>query len=162
MTVPDCVYCHQLSNLADLARADLVGQLPQSIVLLGPWQFYYGYCIVVCRHHATELSRLEVADRHAYFEEMCLVARAIEEVCRPHKLNYELLGNQVPHLHWHLFPRYESDTEALHPVWLAVARAERDPAERLRLRTGPTERETTSALLRDRLSTLAPARFQPP
>jgi diadenosine tetraphosphate (Ap4A) HIT family hydrolase len=58
-------------------------------------------------------------------------------------LNYELLGNQVPHLHWHLFPRYRDDPEALKPVWLALDRAERDPAERRRLETGPVERQET-------------------
>ena len=36
---------------------------------------------------------------------------------RPRKLNYELLGNSVPHLHWHLIPRYSDDPMRTVPVW---------------------------------------------
>ncbi len=86
---------------------------------------------------------------------MCLLARAIEDCFRPHKLNYELLGNQVPHLHWHLFPRYSHDPEALKPVWLALDRADRDEAERRRLQAGPQDRPATAARLRRRLQELA-------
>jgi diadenosine tetraphosphate (Ap4A) HIT family hydrolase len=32
-------------------------------------------------------------------------------------LNYELLGNGAPHLHWHLFPRYDTDPSPGWPVW---------------------------------------------
>jgi diadenosine tetraphosphate (Ap4A) HIT family hydrolase len=162
MTGPDCPFCEQVKDPALVPRGEFIGRLPESIVLLGPWQFYHGYCLVVSRQHATELSQLEPARRQAYLEEMSLVARAIEEVHRPHKLNYELLGNQVPHLHWHLFPRYPTDPGALHPVWLALARAEHDPAERRRLQTGPADRESTAARLRDRLTALAGDSFQPP
>ena len=72
-------------------------------------------------------------------------------VFRPHKLNYELLGNQVPHLHWHLFPRHVGDADLLSPVWGALARAERDRAELHRLQTGPISREHTTDMLRRRL-----------
>jgi diadenosine tetraphosphate (Ap4A) HIT family hydrolase len=162
MTAPACPFCEQVKDLARLPRGDLIGQLPHSVVLLGTWQFYHGYCLVVSRRHATELSQLEPATCRAYLEEMCLVAKAIEEVSRPYKLNYELLGNQVPHLHWHLFPRYQTDPAARHPVWLALARAEDDPAERRRLQAGPADRESTAARLRDRLTVLAGDSFQPP
>ena len=58
---------------ASLARA--LG--PHSVVLLGPWQYYLGYCLVVARRHATELSQLSPEERHGYFEEMCRAARAV-------------------------------------------------------------------------------------
>jgi diadenosine tetraphosphate (Ap4A) HIT family hydrolase len=136
----------------------VVWQFPHSVALLGPWQFYHGYCVLVARSHATELSRLPAAERRAYLDEMCLLARAIEDAFRPHKLNYELLGNQVPHLHWHLFPRAAADPEALKPVWLALERAERDEAERRRLAAGPSDRAATAATLRQTLTALGAAR----
>src|ERR687888_2776763 len=134
MTSP-CPFCAKLARLADLPADELVWQFPHSVVLLGPWQFYHGYCILVARTHATELTNLPDAERHAYFDELCHLARAVETAFRPRKLNYELLGNQVPHLHWHLFPRYMDDPDALQPVWIALNRAETDPAERQRLQT---------------------------
>ena len=85
---------------------------------------------------------------------MCLLARAIEEAFRPRKMNYELLGNQVPHLHWHLFPRYGHDADALKPVWLALDRAERDASEP-RLETGPRDRAATADEIRRRLQLLS-------
>jgi diadenosine tetraphosphate (Ap4A) HIT family hydrolase len=45
------------------------------------------------------------------------VARAVARAFAPRKLNYELLGNTVPHLHWHVLPRYADDPNPLRPVW---------------------------------------------
>jgi diadenosine tetraphosphate (Ap4A) HIT family hydrolase len=145
-----------LTALGELPDEEVVWQFAHSVALLGPWQFYHGYCILVARCHATELSQLGDDTRRAYLDEMCGLARAIEAGFRPHKLNYELLGNQVPHLHWHLFPRSQSDPDSLRPVWLALDRAEQDPAERRRLQTGPVPRAETAAILRRQLQELFP------
>jgi diadenosine tetraphosphate (Ap4A) HIT family hydrolase len=88
----------------------------------------------------------------AYFQEMVLLATAIERAFQPRKLNYELLGNQVPHLHWHLFPRSETDPDRLKPVWLAIDRAERDAELRSHLAVGPSRRAETIERLRAELS----------
>jgi diadenosine tetraphosphate (Ap4A) HIT family hydrolase len=144
----DCPFCQKLGRLHELPEDEVVARLPHSVVFLGSWQYYHGYCLVVSRRHARELSGLPDEARRGYLDEMCLVARAVEQCFRPDKLNYELLGNQVPHLHWHLFPRSQTDPDALRPVWLALDRAERDPAERRRLQTGPLGRAETAGLLR--------------
>ncbi len=77
---------------------------PHSVAFVGPWQFYTGYCLLASREHASELNQLG-ANRAAFLNEMAILAEAIEACFQPHKLNYELLGNVVPHLHWHIFPR---------------------------------------------------------
>src|SRR5581483_7820806 len=118
MSTSDCLFCRKLGALASLPPEEVVWQFPHAVVLLGAWQYYTGYCVVVARRHASELSQLGDDERRAYLDEMCLVARAIEQTFRPLKMNYELLGNQVPHLHWHLFPRRADDPETLKPVWL--------------------------------------------
>jgi diadenosine tetraphosphate (Ap4A) HIT family hydrolase len=44
-------------------------------------------------------------------------------------MNYELLGNQVPHIHWHLVPRLSTDPELHAPIWrIAHEPAPLDPA----------------------------------
>ena len=151
----NCPFCRKLNALAELPDDELVWQFPHSVALLGPWQFYQGYCILVSERHATELNRLADAERHHYFDEMCLLARAIEECFQPHKLNYELLGNQVPHLHWHLFPRYLTDANRLEPVWLALDRAEHAAAEKQRLQTGLQPRGALRAALQKKLRELS-------
>jgi diadenosine tetraphosphate (Ap4A) HIT family hydrolase len=45
------------------------------------------------------------------------VGKTLERVVKPLKLNYECLGNQEPHVHWHVFPRYAEDPLRLAPVW---------------------------------------------
>ena len=154
MTADDCPFCRKLADLEALPAGELVYPFARSVALLGPWQYYHGYCLLVARSHATELHQLGPAQRRDYLEEMCTLARAIGECFRPDKLNYELLGNQVPHLHWHVFPRYRQDAERLQPVWLAIDRAGRDEHERQRLQTGPLARLATAELLRGKLKEL--------
>jgi diadenosine tetraphosphate (Ap4A) HIT family hydrolase len=146
-----CYFCQRLAALKTLPLGEIVWQFPQSVAFLGTWQYYHGYCTLVARTHATELNRLADAERRAYLDEMCWLARAVEEYARPHKLNYEMLGNQVPHLHWHIFPRSKQDPDALKPVWLALDQAERDPELRRRYETGPRPREAIAADLRQHL-----------
>ncbi len=153
MTHQDCVFCRRLASLAEPSAEEVVWQFPRSVALLGPWQYYQGYCILISRTHATELFQLAADERRAFLDEMCHLAEAIASCFRPHKLNYELLGNQVPHLHWHLFPRAQSDADAQQPVWLALHRAEHDAAERQRLQQGLLDRATTVQLLRNQLQT---------
>ncbi|HMF14004.1 MAG TPA: HIT family protein [Gemmataceae bacterium] len=154
MAEAECPFCAKLARLETLPAGEVVWQFPQSVALLGTWQFYHGYCVLVSRRHATELNQLPAIDRRAFLDEMCLLAAAIESCFQPDKLNYELLGNQVPHLHWHLFPRSRRDPDALRPVWLALDRAERDDAERLRFQTGPLDRAATAAILRKKIADL--------
>src|SRR5436305_11841652 len=154
MSSSPCPFCAKLADLASLPPDEVVWRFPHSVALLGSWQFYQGYCVLVAARHATELSSLDALERRAYLDEMCLLAQGIESAYRPLKLNYELLGNQVPHLHWHLFPRYADDPERLRPVWLALDRAERDPEVRRRLETGPRDRAATARDLRQTLTRL--------
>ena len=146
-----CMFCRKLQTLHEVPTEEIVWEFPHSVALLGTWQFFHGYCVLVSRRHATELSQLSAEERHGYLDEMCRLAAAIEKAFRPHKLNYELLGNQVPHLHWHVFPRSAADPQRLHPVWLALERAERDAAAKVRLQTGPLDRRATTSALREAL-----------
>jgi diadenosine tetraphosphate (Ap4A) HIT family hydrolase len=148
---PNCPMCKTVADLAARGGAEVVWPFPHSVAVLGPWQFYTSYCVLMSREHATELSQLGPT-RAAFLDEMCLLARAVEECFRPHKLNYELLGNLVPHLHWHVFPRSADDSERLQPVWIALERAKTDAAEKTRLETGAVPPAEVVTRLRDWLS----------
>jgi diadenosine tetraphosphate (Ap4A) HIT family hydrolase len=135
MSESGCVFCALLAALgdADTWRNPASGQvtrkirdLPASVVILGQDQFYRGYAVVIARTHATELYELPKPEATQYFHDLLQVARAIATAFKPRKLNYELLGNTVAHLHWHVFPRYEGDPSPLRPVW-EHAHAERVP-----------------------------------
>jgi diadenosine tetraphosphate (Ap4A) HIT family hydrolase len=147
-----CSFCQTVEQSHALASDELIVELAHSIVLLGPWQIYRGYCLVVSRQHATELADLEPNVRQGYLDEMCAVARAIGEVFKPQKLNYELLGNQVPHLHWHVFPRYPDDPDIRRPAWFAIDGAEQDPELHKQLSGPKKDRPDIASLLRAKLS----------
>jgi diadenosine tetraphosphate (Ap4A) HIT family hydrolase len=144
----DCPFCAKLSDPDGWPADDIVWRFPHSVAVLGPWQFYTGYCVLIAREHASELSQLG-EHRAAFLHEMSTLAEALEACFQPHKLNYELLGNLVPHLHWHLFPRSANDPDRLRPVWFALDKADTDPAERKRLETGSFSRREAASRLRD-------------
>jgi diadenosine tetraphosphate (Ap4A) HIT family hydrolase len=74
-----------------------------------------GYTIVVWRgRHVAEPTELDDEEAATYWLEVLRVARAIESHLEPVKTNYDVLGNEVPHLHTHLVPRYADDPR---PGW---------------------------------------------
>jgi diadenosine tetraphosphate (Ap4A) HIT family hydrolase len=147
-----CPFCERIRTHATAPNGDAIWEFPSSIAYLGRWQFYHGYTVLISRAHATELNQLNDRDRRQLFDDMCIMARAIETVFRPRKLNYEMLGNQVPHLHWHVFPRYAGDSNAHLPVWLSTVPAEQDPELAGRLESGPLDRTSTIQSLRAELA----------
>ena len=97
--------------------AQKIAELATSVLYLGGDQFFPGYVLLVLRRHATALYELEEGERRAHLEEVSRVAEAIARVFPPVKMNYELLGNQVPHIHWHLVPRLPADPDLRSPIW---------------------------------------------
>jgi diadenosine tetraphosphate (Ap4A) HIT family hydrolase len=79
-----------------------------------------GYALVIWRgRHVAEPFELAEEEAARYWREVLKVAKALAEHYRPMKMNYETLGNSVPHLHTHLIPRYEQDPAPGMPFPLA-------------------------------------------
>ena len=113
MSAAGCHMCERLGAAGELHIADL----PTSRVYFNEDQFFPGWVFVVLRRHATELYELTPAERAAHVEDVSRVAAALAAVYAPVKMNYELLGNQVAHIHWHLIPRLLDDPDPRWPVW---------------------------------------------
>jgi len=65
-----------------------------------------GYVVAVWSGpHVSEPTELSDEDLGAYWREVTLVGRAVEQVVEPAKMNYLTLGNNIPHLHTHIVPR---------------------------------------------------------
>jgi diadenosine tetraphosphate (Ap4A) HIT family hydrolase len=94
-----------------------IAELAMCYVLLNRDQFFPGYTFVVTKKHVTELFQLEKKAREAVMEEVNGVAAVLYNLFRPDKINYELLGNMVPHMHWHLIPRFRDDRLWPRPIW---------------------------------------------
>ncbi|MGI4844069.1 MAG: HIT family protein [Janthinobacterium lividum] len=83
---------------------------------------YPGFCRVIWRAHVREMSDLSMDDRLLLNEAVFRVEQAVREVMQPLKVNVASLGNVVPHLHWHIIPRYADDAHFPAPVWARAAR----------------------------------------
>jgi diadenosine tetraphosphate (Ap4A) HIT family hydrolase len=77
---------------------------------------------VICNAHAREMTDLAPADRTRLMETVFAVESALREVMQPLKINLASLGNMVPHVHWHVIPRYEGDAHFPQPIWSARRR----------------------------------------
>jgi diadenosine tetraphosphate (Ap4A) HIT family hydrolase len=76
-----------------------------------------GYAVVVwARPHVVEPTELSPEDAAAYSADVLDAARAIEAHFQPVKMNYQTLGNALPHLHTHVVPRYADDPRPGEPL----------------------------------------------
>ena len=83
---------------------------------------YPGFCRVIWNDHVREMSDLSPGDRMRLNDVVWHVEAAVREVMEPDKINVASLGNVVPHLHWHVIPRYVDDVHFPNPVWGAAVR----------------------------------------
>lgn len=113
----DCIICQKIRTIKNKQDPYFVLELPTGYITLGYYQFFRGYTLFLCKKHVKELHELSPSFKLQFLKEMSLVAEAVFKAFKPIKLNYELLGNTIPHLHWHLFPRYRNDPLPKRPVW---------------------------------------------
>jgi diadenosine tetraphosphate (Ap4A) HIT family hydrolase len=80
-------------------------------------QYFPGWTVLVLNRHATELFELQAAERATLMDEVARVAQALAQEFQAMKVNYALLGNQLPHIHWHVIPRRADDPAPRETVW---------------------------------------------
>ncbi|MBT9569014.1 MAG: HIT family protein [Thiobacillus sp.] len=78
---------------------------------------YPGFLRVILQAHVREMSDLDAIERAALMHVVWAAETALREVMQPDKINLASLGNVVPHLHWHVIPRFENDPHFPNPVW---------------------------------------------
>lgn len=94
-----------------------IGDLGLTRAYLFEDQFFTGWTVLALKEHRTELFQLTREERTQLIEEVSRVGKALTEMFDVEKINSELLGNLVPHIHWHIIPRLKSDPDPLKPVW---------------------------------------------
>lgn len=95
---------------------------------------YPGFCRVILNRHVKEMTDLPQVERQHFMWAVFAVEAALRELLCPDKVNLASLGNQVPHLHWHVIPRFSDDKHFPDPVWAPAQRAgSAHPVEAVRL-----------------------------
>lgn len=113
MSTLDCPAC----SGAWPAPEQRIADLGLAVAYLHDDQFFPGWTLLVLKRHATELFQLTREERGRLVEEVSAVAEALAATLRARKVNYELLGNQIAHIHWHVIPRLPDDPAPREPVW---------------------------------------------
>lgn len=81
-----------------------------------------GYCRVILNRHVAEMTDLEDQERERLMRVVYAVEKSIRCTLTPAKINLASLGNLVPHLHWHLIPRWQEDSHFPASIWAAALR----------------------------------------
>jgi diadenosine tetraphosphate (Ap4A) HIT family hydrolase len=110
-------------ELCELAAASKVVANDKFSVILADEANYPGFARVIWNEHVREVSDLPDADRLLLNEAVWKLEQAVREVMQPLKVNVASLGNVVPHLHWHVIPRYADDAHFPAPVWAQAVRS---------------------------------------
>ena len=82
-----------------------------------------GFCRVIWNDHVAEMSDLTYGEREHLMTLVFAVEEAIRHVMHPDKVNLAALGNMVPHIHWHVIPRYKNDAFFPGSAWSARIQA---------------------------------------
>ncbi len=108
----DCPLCP-----SEIAPTQCLWEDEQLRVLLCPEPGYPAFCRVIWRQHIAEMTDLNVDERMHLMTVVWLLEAALRALLAPDKINLASLGNQVPHLHWHVIPRFNDDRHFPDTVW---------------------------------------------
>lgn len=108
---------------------------------------YPGFCRVIWNSHVAEMTDLAETDRTELMRVVWLVESCVRTVMQPDKVNLASLGNMVPHIHWHIIPRYANDRNFPDSIWSA-ARRDTDGSDKVqRIGKVPALRKTLADTL---------------
>ena len=88
------------------------------VILVGDAD-YPGFCRVIWQLHVQEMTDLNARAREYFMHVVFTVEQVLHDLLKPDKINLASLGNQTPHLHWHVIPRFNDDAHFPDPVWAA-------------------------------------------
>ncbi len=147
-----CELCLVLPELERGSRPQLIAELRETFAVLADNQGTRGWCVLILKDHVEHMADLSAERQLRVFEDVACVAAVVRAVFSesgkgggPPRINYECLGNLVPHVHWHVIPRHAHDPEPTKPVWGW-------PEERLKGSMTPEERQELVAKLREALA----------
>lgn len=117
--------------------AHVIGELQTAWLTMGdeaPAPALPGSCALFHKRHAVHLHDLTSNEGAAFMHDLQIVSRAVFQASGAVKMNYEIHGNTIPHLHVHLFPRYRGDPFESGPIDPRARGTEEDGRKHRRIR----------------------------
>ena len=99
-----------------------LGQSPRCRVIRVDDPHYPGFCRVIWTEHVREMTDLAPEAREYLMRIVFAVESVVRTLFAPQKINLASFGNMVPHVHWHIIPRWSDDRHFPEPVWGKVQR----------------------------------------
>lgn len=115
MIEPACPLCDQDGG-------SLIGRTRQLRVIWADDADHPCFIRVIWNQHAREMSDLASTDQRQLLDTVLRIEALLRSHLSPDKINLASLGNMVPHLHWHIIPRWQDDAHWPGPVWAARQR----------------------------------------
>lgn len=112
-----------MCDLCDGVGGEVLWQDDLCRVVLVDEADYPGFCRVILQRHVAEMTDLAVVQRDRFMHVVFATETAVRELLKPDKVNLASLGNVVPHLHWHVIPRFRNDRHFPNPIWGEPQRA---------------------------------------
>ena len=100
-------------------------------VILVDDKFYPGFIRLILNQHIKEMSDLAPNQANSIFTALMIIERQVRLIFNPDKINLASLGNVVPHVHWHIIPRYVNDRHYPKPIWGPDTNLDYNPAPEL-------------------------------
>jgi hypothetical protein len=114
---------------------------------------------MIANRHVTELTWLAKPEQDQLFKLIIARSKNIFKVhLKPHKINQASLGNQTPHLHWHIIPRWNDDPCFPDSIWSATRNPEPSPELEARKAAAQAAFEGLDVLCRTKARRLLPKR----
>lgn len=104
-----CLICERVSAIKAGNNPYLIKEFKHSYFVVGDHQYFKGYSLLIMKDHHEDLTDVEDTIQHEYMAEVLKAAKFLKKTFNATRINYSCLGNFVPHVHYHLFPRYEED-----------------------------------------------------
>ena len=112
----DCPFDLPRSNISD--NLFEIQQLDVSTLYLERIQTYRGHCVLIFDpRHVTRIDELSPEEWQLMSSDIMNVEKTLIDVFQPDHINIASLGQVVPHLHWHIIPRYTEDPRWGGPIW---------------------------------------------
>jgi diadenosine tetraphosphate (Ap4A) HIT family hydrolase len=105
MSHPECLYCSKDERLDNLMIE--IGPLSVSTLFLFKEQTYRGRVLVALNTHEREMFHLSEEVRNSLMADVARAAQAVDKAFKPGKINYGAYGDTMPHVHFHIVPKYE-------------------------------------------------------
>ena len=104
----------------------IICKMPSGWAVFGDQQFIPGYSLLLSDPVVADLNELSGKHRAQFLNDMTLIGDALLEATDAFRINYEILGNDDPALHAHIFPRYKNEPEQSRriPIWMGYTREE--------------------------------------